>query len=140
MATTPTSICPSLLTRRTSSHGHLSSESRRHRDRHYHTPEDTPEKLDYPKMLALADALTDLVISASRQPTLNYDKTATDDAATLETLRFLGYHQPAPTANNQRALSVLARLEDKQSSGNRMTTDDYVIMTRLLERFEKGLA
>jgi len=31
------------------------------RDRHYHTPQDTPEKLDYAKMVGLADHLTDLM-------------------------------------------------------------------------------
>lgn len=37
------------------------------RNRYYHTPEDTPEKLDYPMMADLADAFTDIVVRTSRR-------------------------------------------------------------------------
>ena len=110
------------------------------RDRHYHTPEDTPEKLDYVKMLALADALADLIVSVSRHRRIRYDPEATDDAATLETLRTLGTHQSEPSPRSDRGLEVLNRLSDKHSAGVVLTETDHVMMTRLLERFETGLA
>lgn len=110
------------------------------RDRHYHTPQDTAEKLDYRKMLTLSDALTELIVSASKCPPIRYDPNATDDATTMETIRFLADHQPEPTPHTTRALEVLGRLSEKHSNGSALAPSDHVMLTRLLELFEKGLA
>ena len=71
--------------------------------------------------------------------TIRYDPEATDDAATLETLRTLGTPQSEPTPRSDRGLKVLNHLSDKHSAGVVLTETDRV-MIRLLERFETGLA
>ena len=55
--------------------------------RHYHTPEDTPEKLDYPKVAATARWLERLVREACARPEPRVRYTdARDDRATLESV------------------------------------------------------
>ncbi len=57
------------------------------RSEHYHAATDTPERLDYDKMAALVDHLTDVVIaSANRVDTPVYLADGYDDAATLRSL------------------------------------------------------
>jgi hypothetical protein len=56
--------------------------------RHYHTPDDTPEKLDYPKMEATARWLERYVRATCARPEgrVAFDRWAGDDAGTLESL------------------------------------------------------
>lgn len=56
--------------------------------RHYHTPEDTPEKLDYPKMAATARWLERLVRAscAREEARVAFQGWAADDASTLRSL------------------------------------------------------
>lgn len=91
-------------------------------------------------MLTLSDALTELIVSASKCPPIRYDPNATDDATTMETIRFLADHQPQPTPHTTRALEVLGRLSEKHSNGSALAPSDHVMLTRLLELFEMGLA
>lgn len=59
---------------------------------HYHSPTDTPEKLDYPKILATVDALGALVASQqvrSEAPVV-FVPDGHDDPAAIETLRSVG--------------------------------------------------
>lgn len=60
--------------------------------KYYHTPEDTPDKLDYSKMLASSKALVELVLECSSRPTpkVEYRAVGRDDLATLASLRALG--------------------------------------------------
>ncbi|MEE8407420.1 MAG: hypothetical protein V3S32_09760 [Acidimicrobiia bacterium] len=82
----------------------------------------------------------ELVVPVSRHRRIRYDPEATDDAATLETLRTLGALQCEPSPRSDRGLEVLDRLSDKHSAGVVLTETDHVMMTRLWERFETGLA
>jgi len=55
------------------------------RSRVYHTPEDTPEKLDYPKIEATARWLTRLVRATRERPgPVAFDEDGRDDAGTLD--------------------------------------------------------
>ena len=56
--------------------------------RHYHTPEDTPEKLDYPKMAATARWLERFVREscARPEPRVAFEAWRADDAATLRSV------------------------------------------------------
>jgi Zn-dependent M28 family amino/carboxypeptidase len=55
------------------------------RSRVYHTPEDTVDKLDFPKIEATARWLTRMVRATRMRPdALAFDQTARDDAGTLE--------------------------------------------------------
>lgn len=59
---------------------------------HYHTVEDTPEKLDYPKIAATAELLIDLTRALAARPELPvvFDPTGRDDLATIESLLAIG--------------------------------------------------
>jgi len=56
--------------------------------RHYHTPEDTPEKLDYPKMSATARWLERYVRETCARPEdrLAFEAHRSDDASTLRSI------------------------------------------------------
>jgi hypothetical protein len=55
------------------------------RSRVYHTPDDTPEKLDYPKIEATSRWLTRFVRSARVRPTpVVFDENGHDDAGSLD--------------------------------------------------------
>lgn len=56
---------------------------------HYHTVDDTPDKLDYDKIVATAGFLRDLVTALSLRPEnpVVFDRNGRDDAASLASLR-----------------------------------------------------
>ena len=58
--------------------------------KHYHTVTDTPEKLDYRKMIASADFLSALIVELSRAEAPRFEAEARDDRASLSTLREVG--------------------------------------------------
>jgi hypothetical protein len=70
--------------------------------KHYHTVTDTPEKLDYRKMIASADFLSSLVVELSHRERGLFDPGARDDRKSLRTLREMGEllrtHVPAVSA------------------------------------------
>lgn len=56
---------------------------------HYHSVDDTPEKLDYDKIVATADFLADLVfeLSTRPEPVVDIDESGRDDVTSVETVR-----------------------------------------------------
>ena len=64
---------------------------------HYHQVSDTPEKLDYDKIVATGDFLTELTVELSNRPEVmvDIDEHGHDDAVSVETLRVLA-RQLAP--------------------------------------------
>lgn len=75
--------------------------------RHYHTPEDTPDKLDYGRLEALARWLTRFVREACARPEPRLAFVPRrDDRATLETLRTLAENLPVPDAARAHALAT----------------------------------
>lgn len=87
------------------------------RDRHYHTPTDTPEKLDYPKMASLADYLTILTRELAAHHHFAYQSEAVDDAATLTNLIELGRHLGPLARKPERVMALIARLEKSLGAG-----------------------
>lgn len=87
------------------------------RDRHYHTPRDTFEKLDYPKMVALSDHLTEVISNIADGPRLAYDDQAVDDHATLSSLVALGREIGPLHRDADRLMILLAKLEQKLEEG-----------------------
>lgn len=67
------------------------------RNRYYHTPEDTPEKLDYPMMADLADALTDIVVRTSRrEDPIVYRPDVVDRESSIATILDRSRGRPRP--------------------------------------------
>jgi hypothetical protein len=84
---------------------------------HYHTPDDTPDKLDYSKMAALARWLERWTrdTCARPEPRVQFDNSR-DDAGTLRTLialtGVLESVSPQAAIGRQRAQALLAKCDD----------------------------
>jgi Zn-dependent M28 family amino/carboxypeptidase len=104
--------------------------------RHYHTPEDTPEKLDYGKMAATADWLEAL----ARAPCGKLPRPFTDgrdDEATLRTLRAV-IEAAAPSW--PPAPMLLQRLDRIEVRQGRFTPDGFTEALMILAMVEAALA
>ncbi len=108
------------------------------RNRHYHTPEDTAEKLDYDKMLALADYVTALTTELSGFP-VSYAPHGHDDAATLTTLTELGTLVGPHTSRPHRVMALVGKLEEHLASGETLQQDDRGALSMLLTKLEEAL-
>ncbi|MCK6552667.1 M28 family peptidase, partial [Myxococcota bacterium] len=111
--------------------------------RYYHTPEDTPDKLDYSKMLAATDALVELTIECSSRPAprVDYHALGRDDLATLASLRGLATSL-APLAGPM-ITPFLAQLDALDRSARRSGTLDAAerhTLTELVALVESALA
>jgi hypothetical protein len=88
---------------------------------HYHTPSDTPEKLDYPKIIATADYLEALILELSQRPEqrVEYQTSPRDDDATLESIesvaRLLIPHRAPAKRLAEQAAKMRARFVKKGS-------------------------
>ncbi len=107
------------------------------RDRHYHTPEDTPDKLDYPKMAALADLLVDLTVALAAHPEYRYDADAHDDPAAVSTLIELGRH--AGTRHHEQVTALIDTLEGKLGAGVPLSRRDRAALQAALLALEEAL-
>ncbi|WP_224248450.1 M28 family metallopeptidase [Hyalangium gracile] len=110
--------------------------------RHYHTPEDTPEKLDYPKIEATARWLEQLVREscARPEPRVRFLAEVRDDASTLRSLIDLlaKLETLSPMAAVGRA-SAEQLLERCDASG-RLGDSERAGLLMLVGQLERGLA
>ncbi len=109
------------------------------RDRHYHTPQDTPEKLDYAKMVGLADHLTELIWTLADGPAPVYDEYGTDTEANLRTLVEVGRHA-GPLHRDARVMMLIEKLERKLGAGTPLTKSDLGGLKAALVAIENALA
>ncbi len=110
------------------------------RDRNYHSPQDTAEKLDYPKMLALSDYVTALVTELAGRDSFTYDATAADDTATLTTLVELGRHAGPLARKPAQVMTLVAKLEQRLESGTRLSSGDRGTLQATILALEEALA
>ena len=110
------------------------------RDRNYHTPQDTPEKLDYPKMVGLADHLTDLVCSLAEGPAPIYDAEGIDDATNLRTLIDVGRHAGPLHPDADRVMILIDKLERKLEAGTPLTRFDRGSLQATILAIEHAIA
>jgi len=100
---------------------------------HYHTPEDTPEKLDYDKMAATANWIEQLARAPVKQKRKFTD--GRDDAATLRTLRAVVKKIESSWPPAKMILSRLDQIEE----GN-FTPDHFTEARMALAMIESALA
>jgi Zn-dependent M28 family amino/carboxypeptidase len=109
---------------------------------HYHTPEDTLDKLDYPKIDATARWLTRLVREACArpEPSVRFLSGVRDDASTLRTLISItqGLESLSPQAREARTVAEL--LLGRCDGAGRLGTSDRSAMQMLVSRIESALA
>ncbi|WP_158502202.1 M28 family metallopeptidase [Vitiosangium sp. GDMCC 1.1324] len=110
--------------------------------RHYHTPEDTPDKLDYPKIQATARWLERLVREACArpEPSVRFLSGVRDDASTLRSVIALTQSleplSPLAAAARQTAEGLLRRCDGK----GRLADAERSALQMLVAQLESGLA
>jgi Zn-dependent M28 family amino/carboxypeptidase len=110
------------------------------RDRHYHTPQDTPEKLDYDKMVGLADYLIVLIRDLAAKDTFTYDACAVDDEATLTTLVELGRHAGPLARKPKQVMALVDKLEQRRDAGEPLSRSDRGSLQATILALEEALA
>ncbi|MDF1597043.1 MAG: M28 family peptidase [Acidimicrobiia bacterium] len=110
------------------------------RNRHYHTPQDTPEKLDYPKMLALSDYLRVLVRELAARDEFTFDAEAVDDVATLTTIIELGRHAGRLARKPDRVMTLVSKMEQRLEAGTRLSYGDRGAVRATMLALEEALA
>jgi Zn-dependent M28 family amino/carboxypeptidase len=109
------------------------------RDRHYHTPQDTAEKLDYPKMVALADYLTVLIGELSARDTFTYEADAVDDIATLSTLVALGQQAGPLHRKSSQVMALVGKLQYRLEAGTMLSSGDRGTLRATILALEEAL-
>jgi hypothetical protein len=110
------------------------------RSRHYHTPEDTPEKLDYAKMAALARWLARWTRETCARPEERVVfQNQRDDASTLRSLiavlRSLELLLPQAASGREMAQALLAKCD----GNGRLGGADRAYVKELMRELEAGL-
>jgi hypothetical protein len=110
------------------------------RSRHYHTPEDTPEKLDYAKMAALGRWLERWTRETCARPEERVVfQNQRDDASTLRSLiavlRSLEPLSPQAASGREMAQALLVKCD----AHGRLDGADRAYVSELMRRLEAGL-
>lgn len=110
------------------------------RSEHYHAPTDTPDRLDYDKMTALATHLTDLVTAlADRPDTPAFVADGFDDAATVASVRSL-LDALAPYGPAAESLQpIVGDVEQRLAADGVLRTNDRQLIARLVDQLETSL-
>ena len=109
------------------------------RDRHYHTPEDTAEKLDYPKMVAVADYLAILITELAGREAFTCEAGAVDDTATLTTLADLGRHAGPLHRKSDQVMALVGKLEKRLEAGTVLSSGDRGTLRATILALEEAL-
>ena len=110
------------------------------RDRYYHTPEDTAEKLAYGKMLGLADYLADLIGDLAVHDRYTFEASAVDDAATLETLVAIGRQVAPLSSKHKQLLALVDKMEQRLETATPLSAGDRGTLQAALLAIEQALA
>ena len=110
--------------------------------RHYHTPEDTPEKLDHPKIAATARWLERFVREACLRPEERgaFSATRRDDASTLRTLMAITAALTPVLPEATRANAAAAALLPICSVSGELPASARPHLDALVALIEQGLA
>jgi hypothetical protein len=110
--------------------------------RHYHTPEDTPEKLDYPKMEATARWLERFVreTCARPEPRIAFEKDGGGDAGTLRSIADLLEPLAAVSEEAAMARSMARELLGSVEKSGRLPAARRGEMFALIGAIEEKLA
>jgi hypothetical protein len=110
--------------------------------RHYHTPGDTPDKLDYAKMAATARWLEQLVreTCARPEPEVRFLPGARDDASTLRSLMDLTGALAALSPHASAGRAMAERLLAACDGAGRLPPPRHAELQALVGMLEEGLA
>ena len=109
--------------------------------RHYHTPQDTPEKLDYPKIAATARWLTRFVVACCERPGRKIAFTAqSDDASTLRTLLTITETLAALSPEAAQASQAAKKLLLECDATGALREDRRMMVSMIVQGLEERLA
>jgi hypothetical protein len=109
--------------------------------RHYHQPTDTPDRLDYDKVVGTADYLAGLVQLLRARPgaPAPFDTNARDDAATVGTFLTLARHLAPYTSAAASAVTLLEALAADAARGP-LSGAQRLQISLMVSAFEDALA
>lgn len=111
------------------------------RSRLYHTPEDTPEKLDYPKIEATARWLTRFVRATRVRPgPIAFEDGGRDDAGTLDEIAEVVRSLSARHADAEMALRYVTALRAACDASGRLPEARRAELTSIVGMIESRLA
>jgi hypothetical protein len=111
------------------------------RSRVYHTPQDTPDKLDYPKIHATARWLSRFVRAArSRADRVIFDEQGNDDAGTLDEIAEVVGALRGVSGEAEMALQFVTGLRASCDDGGRLPPDRRGELASVVGMIESRLA
>lgn len=111
------------------------------RSEHYHMPTDTPDRLDYDKMAALANHLTDLVHSMANRPDeASFIADGFDDEATISSLEAFLAPLAALSDQAEMASTVVSGLRASLDANGELSGAERTTVRMLVEQIESTLS
>ena len=111
------------------------------RSEQYHAPTDTPDRLDYRKMAAFAEHLTDVVVAlADRPDTPVYSPDGYCDPATVATLRELLDALAPHAVEAEMVRPIVDDLEQRIAEEGILSSEERAAIATLVEQLEMSLA
>ena len=111
------------------------------RSEHYHASTDTPERLDYDKMAALAEHLTDAVVAlANRDDEPVYVPDGYDDRATISSLEDILASLAETSPDAERGSMILGGIRANLDENGSLSNDERGAVAFIVGQLEKALA
>ena len=111
------------------------------RSQHYHMPSDTPDRLNYDKMAAFANHLTDAVAALANRPdTPKYAADGFDDEATISSLE--GILSPLSDASPEAEMAAMfvAGFQQNLENNGVLSDDERGAIVEIVEQVEIALS
>ncbi len=111
------------------------------RSQHYHASSDTPDRLDYTKMAALVEHLTDVVVALANRPdTPTFLPDGFDDETTLTSLEDVLGSLGELSPDAERAGMLLRGIRTTLDESGSLTHDERAALAYLVGEIESALA
>jgi hypothetical protein len=108
---------------------------------HYHKPSDTPDKLNYDKMVALANHLTDAVVAlANRQDRPKHVPDGYDDETTISSLEDILAPLGDTSPDAERASMFVAGIKESLESNGALNDDERGAIELIVAEVEHSLS
>ena len=108
---------------------------------HYHMPSDTPDNLDYAKMAALADHLTDVVVAlANRDDQPKYVADGYDDEATISSLEDILASLGDISPDAEMAAMFVSGIKQSLEANGSLNDDERGAVAMIVAQVETALS
>jgi hypothetical protein len=108
---------------------------------HYHMPSDTPDRLNYDKMSAFANHLTDAVVALANRPDQpKYVSNGYDDEATFSSLEDILASLGDISPDAEKAATFVAGFKESLESNGVLNDDERGAIAMIVEQVEHALS